>query len=1256
MKERMFLILFIFSSCIISAQNSPGLKDVILPSPSTASLGKYGEIPTGTYTGIPEISIPVYTITEGDISLSIGLSYHAGGVKLEEQASSVGTSWSLKAGGVITRSIRGLPDYYLSNTGIPHYNSIATVAKHYPYNDIQRLEDNGNVRSEDMDLAIRIENNWTDGQPDIFYFNVGEYSGSFFLDESGQFALSPLQAIKIEYFPNLLYADAGDVAQWILTTPDGMKYVFGVSKDGQRAALEKNNPGSSEPIVGWHLMDIISPLNNSIKLNYETEAYEYTSSSGKVINELLFSEPNAKTPLPFHDKRYVLNRIKEPKIKSINFTAGKVMFDFNNDRLDINGSSKLDLISVYNHKIEVIRKFALLYDYSVGARLTLKTFKEMSANIGDYEKITSFTYNDGTLPGIEPQSNLMNGQDLWGYYNGVTTNTVLPPTYNFYNGSDAPIHFTGADRHTDEAAMKSGVLKTITFPTGGSIEYEFEANQIFSNMIDDGIPLEVISKNLSIRYATGETKTETFSITNAENGRARVFINVHTQLEGCPVSNGISLCNDAYIEGINGTNFYKTLIKEGDSFLDLPVGDYKFVGKGVAHPETPENNTFYVDIQWNELKQSDDENPSRNKIVGGLRVKTIKTKQSNGNLISVKRFLYNKFSDASQSSGVLVNYPIPPITIYDAYSSTEEVCFLRSRYAQIQSFPMVPMASTQGSVIGYENVTVLEGENGENGKTEYTFVTAKENPDEIQHYRPFPPTVSYDFRRGKLLKQTVYAARGSGFVRLKETVNEYQFGLNQRFGYGIVVDNQAYIIDESGQHPFLCPYYANPNDFYVAGSKLVSEFGYMKNQTVKSYDQNNPDLFTEVQTDFEYDLQNGHYQLVKKISKKSNGSIVEDQFKYPADIVLTNDDEIARKSLLNKHVYNVPLQQISKVNGVQTVFTGNYYKVFSDVLTMPARIETKIRSYNAESRVVFSNYDQQGNLLQQQKTEDAKNSFQWGYLGQYPVAKVINAENSLATVTTITTATQYGSLNMPSSSVSTSFTTTASGDIVINAMSDPDNTYSIQYQLSGPGGSFFGNLCASRSTTACNYPETVTLSNMAPGNYTLSVSLYGGSGSYMGATYSYQGNQTTTSTIGVKEFFYQGFEEEPTAITTTPYAGKKYYNGDYTVPFTTPNARNYLVNYRYLDGSVWKNITKSFTSNMTLSDGSAIDEVRVYPNDALITTYTYEPLIGMTSQTDAAGRTTFYEYDSFGRLKTIRDQDKNAIKTLDYQYQKPNNQ
>ncbi|NOU62336.1 BACON domain-containing protein [Marinifilum caeruleilacunae] len=56
--------------------------------------------------------------------------------------------------------------------------------------------------------------------------------------------------------------------------------------------------------------------------------------------------------------------------------------------------------------------------------------------------------------------------------------------------------------------------------------------------------------------------------------------------------------------------------------------------------------------------------------------------------------------------------------------------------------------------------------------------------------------------------------------------------------------------------------------------------------------------------------------------------------------------------------------------------------------------------------------------------------------------------------------------------------------------------------------------------------------------------------------------------------------------------------------------------------------------------------------DAIITTYSYLSLIGMTSMTDTNGVSTIYEYDDFGRLSCLKDNNDNILQTYHYNYEK----
>lgn len=159
-----------------SAQDTSGtIGHVPIAAPTAASLGKYGDIPIGYNTGTPQISIPLYTVRSGSLSLPIGLSYHASGLKVQEKASWVGAGWSLNAGGAITRTVVGGPD----DRGITGYTNYTNGHySDYGYSNYQWIGGSGYGAVNGMvaDDAGFYQGR-KDGEPDLYFFNFAGHTG-----------------------------------------------------------------------------------------------------------------------------------------------------------------------------------------------------------------------------------------------------------------------------------------------------------------------------------------------------------------------------------------------------------------------------------------------------------------------------------------------------------------------------------------------------------------------------------------------------------------------------------------------------------------------------------------------------------------------------------------------------------------------------------------------------------------------------------------------------------------------------------------------------------------------------------------------------------------------------------------------------------------------------------------------------------------------------------------------------------------------
>ena len=326
----------------------------------------------------------------------------------------------------------------------------------------------------------------------------------------------------------------------------------------------------------------------------------------------------------------------------------------------------------------------------------------------------------------------------------------------------------------------------------------------------------------------------------------------------------------------------------------------------------------------------------------------------------------------------------------------------------------------------------------------------------------------------------------------------------------------------------------------------------------------------------------------------------------------------------------------------------------------PSSVGSNNISITKDSRYIdLATYDfNKGNVISTTGRDEIPVSYDWAYNQSLPVVKISNAVNNVKEKIQPGEVTesfnfQLGSEHHTSPGTNITINQTQIGPITISL---PFLSVSAQvtanFTLTGPSNKT-GYLCNSgpQGTSCGSTSSSVTYDNMPIGQYTLTPTVLSSFDSYTfnySLSYSYQG--LVLSSSGLKEFFYEGFEESTGGNITTgnSHTGSNYLNGGYTVPFIIPNSRSYVIQWWNLSGGIWKFNEQPYTNNFSIT--GPVDDVRVFPKDAMMNSYTYKPAIGITSETGPNGKTNIYEYDTLGRLLDIKDQDGNIIKTFEYHF------
>lgn len=1201
MKRLTLTIVLSFSLiCGLFAQNNP-YNEVSIASPTAASLGKYADVPVSAHTGIPQISIPIYTIKEGPLSVPVSLSYHAGGLKVWETASWVGAGWSLNAGGVITRTVMGAPDErwtsnvanqthgYLSDSG---YSTSLTKGVAQPYCYQPPSNGRGNFALDFMEFAAGRK----DGEPDMFFFNVGGYSGKFFIRDDGKAMFLPEQDVKIEY--DYTPGTAQSISSFTLTVPDGTKYFFGKTADPYDIdPIERTNPmndqaglSQGQVISSWYLNKIQSADGVfSITFTYTAEAYSFYTIS-------TFPIQFASSALEYSIVKNIVTGVKLDKIIASNAT---VEFQAITVRQDLNGTSasfvddvntqakQLDAIRVYDSTQSTGKKFILTYDYFYDPsnampgwysswnfnvdrkRLKLLSVQEQSLDGTISIPPTQFEYFTETVP-----RRLFFGVDHWGFNNGKTTNAGLIPTYYFAQNGDK---VDGADRDASWPEMRAGTIKKITYPTKGSAEYEFESNTTW---------VSFIRKQWSYQI----TLTAGMSGSSNIENYPYLFDGSKYRVEFMNPSVGAQAYLKLY-QYVNGTPVYITEwgLEPSSSVtfeLNYSPGNYLFTFQKL-NPTSGSGATA-------KIHRLGDVTIAKNEIVGGLRVKSTKLRDaisesssivtaysydangmSTGHLYARPNYLYKQRND------ILAITQFPNGDVCPSNPSLgSNGCRVCGSAVDLKSGSSIrALGSSQGNHIGYNEVTVSQSSNGykvlrffgsdrwDTDVSDVAFRTVPASGDcnlSIPNYPNAP--LPFEYKRGELKYEAVFSEANKLLTEKSILINYTEDPISTP---GAIFQ---YVPQYTGGNP---NYPSQAVDLTMYNIKTFHKSSV--EETNNTYSQA---IGIAQQVSTTYFESAFHTSPTRIVTTTSQSGVLTRKIKYSFDYRINSCDQVANPETI----------YAADVNAATTLFNTNWTPTsFWPDPNQPCSTQFNHR-YWAWQYYIF---DLNAARI---KYVRARRQYYTGTNSTYNSCLATAKSNADAKLKPIIEL-QQRNINVPIE------TTEWRDNKLLSA------TYNNYVYASSPAGFV--------------YPGSVEAITVATPTTSFSPSDVGGSTINKDAAYKLESSA----------LFSNG-----NIIEITPKSGVKVsYLWGYKN--TLPIVKAVGVSY--------SNLSSAFVAvgyNLVqLRNQSAV-------STAMVNTYTYHPFFGMLTETEPNGKTISYTYDKLQRLTLVRDQNNYILKRICYGY------
>lgn len=1011
---------------------------VVPVSPTAASLGQFGYIPVGHYTGTADISVPLYEIALDGKKFPINIAYHASGIKVAQESGCIGLGWALQGYGAITKQVRGFDDFesspkgYYWNTNLP----IPTEDNGYDYQ-------NGSV-SECKDYSIYSQR---DGEPDLFHFNFGNYSGTMFFQCNGvgnnlanrayPLLTKVKDNLKVEY--NI------ESKSWEIVDGDGYIYYFNTYEmtESYQFSTTSNSKLSNttrgwimhdsrgiqpDVITTWYLDSIVSPQKNKITFEYG-EDYIYTQKQRQeTIYHLVDAVPARFASGMIHDLEnyvYSFSKINQKVLKKI-VTDLLTIEIITDNRLDIESvqttklPQKVSEIKIKDNSGLVVKNIIFDYEYVglVSNYCSCRLFlKRVTDKAGEERHVYEFTYDRASkLPNKDS-----NAIDDWGYYNGKTisdrrwgteqqqggeSNITYVPAYRLktmspLSGYTYDLSYLGRSREVVNEYVTCGMLSSMKYPTGLITNFEYEPHAI-QNGSNSTLQKEQVV--LGVAYYQNflwdededenmyeNSKMAAFTLTKETEITLQWRVLTYDEEPKKDEDGEVSFYRCAFLKNESGKILKEISVVEREmgrfilQKLVLPAGKYT-VNVATQNIITPGNYGMSLSVSMEVVKNIDTNVVSKG---GGVRVKRIYS-TFEGKIISDLKYSYMK---KGKSTGLLMNSPVftYPFTtrnltlrgVYDIGGVRVDVIDVTGFYVCGMSYPYTPFSfSAMGASVGYSTVTVRE--NFCTGYEEYSYYNVPDRAlSSDESYIPgFPTTGS--LRNGQLLSKILYDDDGG---KVEET------------NYIYTVDRQETVKGFKAYIPLIFSTFSTSEFDYIYARfyDTVSERWNLTREITTTYDPNNygsnygtPSV--QFYKDYKYLSSNDLPSMVSY--GNSDKSIRQIQYKYSTDYA----DQMSQK-MKNRNLVNKPLETIYMCDGsVTKAEKTSYIDTLGLILpkivyALKASSPLSLSMYSSFYRKKYSIdlYNKHGKIVQMSEKDNIPVTYLWGYKSIYPIAEIRNA-------------------------------------------------------------------------------------------------------------------------------------------------------------------------------------------------------------------------------------------------------------------------